>query len=32
MSPPNVLPHPARRVDFCDTDLAGIVHFSNYLR
>ncbi|HEX3314923.1 MAG TPA: thioesterase family protein [Gemmataceae bacterium] len=21
-----------RRVDFCDTDLAGIVHFSNYLR
>jgi acyl-CoA thioester hydrolase len=21
-----------RRVDFCDTDLAGIVHFSNFLR
>lgn len=21
-----------RRVDFCDTDVAGIVHFSNYLR
>ncbi len=21
-----------RRVDFCDTDLAGIVHFSNYFR
>lgn len=22
----------SRRVDFCDTDMAGIIHFSNYFR
>ena len=24
--------HTTRRVEFCDTDLAGIVHFANYYR
>lgn len=24
--------HTTRRVDFCDTDMAGIVHFSNFFR
>jgi YbgC/YbaW family acyl-CoA thioester hydrolase len=24
--------HTQRRVDFCDTDMAGIVHFSNFFR
>lgn len=24
--------HISRRVDFCDTDMAGIIHFSNFFR